>query len=349
MPATDRCGSCRKFISTTEGARCNKCKLLHHRVCVSIPTKANISTSWKCPECRKGEPRDNMDDTPVRGSSAHLAETEDAADPSQFQCGAEVSTPRGDDTEQAVTNKDIMLEIRALRLDFSLFQREMSDLKIEVRSCLSRIDELENRMEALEKHPPVHIESCDEVSSVIAQLKADLNDRDQDILVNDLEIRNIPEEKGENPIHLVVAIATKLGVDLHDSDIVSAERFRGRFLNSTSSEGPSEQRPRALVIRLTRRELRDKLLQNARVRRSSDTGGIGLSKEPCRFYVNERLTKLNRLLFRLARDAGRRNGWQYVWTKRGRIYARRKSDAPAIRIRFESDILKHIGPFADSV
>lgn len=348
MPPTDRCGSCRKFISSTEGVKCNKCTLFHHKACVALSTKANISVAWKCPECSKGEPRNNKDDTPVRGSSLHPANMEDTSDPNPLD-GCALITPRRDNSDQGVTNKDILQEIRALRLDFSHFQKEMSDLKIEVRSCLTRIDKLETRIETLEKQPSVQRESCDDVSQVIAQLRADLNDRDQDVLSNDLEIRNIPEERGENPIHLVVTVATKLGVNLEDRDIVSAERIGGRFLNATSSEGPVERRPRPLVVRLGRHDLREKLLQSAKVRRTSDTDGMGFSQKPVRFYINERLTKQNRLLFRQARDAGRRNGWQYVWTKRGRIFARRKSDDPVVRLRVENDIIKHIGLFTESV
>ncbi|KAJ0176311.1 hypothetical protein K1T71_008485 [Dendrolimus kikuchii] len=66
MP-TDRCGCYRKFILPVDGARCNKCNCMVHRSCVALPAKGTLSPTWRCPECRKGDVRDNRDDTPVRG------------------------------------------------------------------------------------------------------------------------------------------------------------------------------------------------------------------------------------------------------------------------------------------
>ncbi|KAJ0182265.1 hypothetical protein K1T71_001634 [Dendrolimus kikuchii] len=198
-------------------------------------------------------------------------------------------------------------------------------------------------MEALENRSLAQKEVPPDVNGIINQLRADLNDRDQDLLGNDLEIRNIPEEKGENPIHLIVSVAGKLGVKLESRDIVSAERIGSRFLNATNPEGSTEPRSRALVVRMTRRDVRDELLHSARVRRNADTGDIIAGKVQ-RFYINERLTRTNRQLFRLARDAGRQYGWQFVWTKRGRILARRKQGDPVVRIRVENDVINNIGP-----
>ncbi|XP_075991862.1 uncharacterized protein LOC142987171 [Anticarsia gemmatalis] len=135
---------------------------------------------------------------------------------------------------------------------------------------------------------------------------------------------------------------------IEDRDIVSADRIGGRRIDATSAAGEMEIRPRTVIVRLARRSLRDDLINGARVRRGATTADLNMAGAPRRFYVNERLTKLNRLLFRRARDAGQRAGWKYVWTRHGRILARRgpgDKDSPTGQEVFEPeecyDIITH--------
>lgn len=179
------------------------------------------------------------------------------------------------------------------------------------------------------------------LTRTVEQLRLELNDRDQGLLLNDVEITMLPEISGENPIHLVLLVAGKLGMPLEERDVVSAERVgapRGAGEQNRAKAGP-----RPLAVRLARRELRDGLLREARVRRTVDTGGFDLPEPPRRFYVNERLTRVNRQLFGKARQEGKSRGWRFVWTRGGHIFARRQSDTPAHRIRVEQDLTKVFG------
>ncbi|CAG9133842.1 unnamed protein product [Plutella xylostella] len=137
---------------------------------------------------------------------------------------------------------------------------------------------------------------------------------------------NLPEENGENPMHLILSVASKLGVDLHESDVVSAERVGARNRRSRApgdsgegaGAGAGAGRPRPLVVRLTRRAVKDELMTAARVRRGATSADLGQSSAPRPIYVNERLTKTNRQLFYKVREAGRRESWRFLWTKKGR-------------------------------
>lgn len=171
-------------------------------------------------------------------------------------------------------------------------------------------------------------------------LQCQLNDRDQDLLLNDVEITCIPECEGESVGHLVLAVAAKLGMELEERDIVSAARVGPRY---SQSEGAPAPRPRPIVVRLARRLLRDQLLKSARVRRGATTAELGLPPhETRRFYVNERLTKTNRAIFARARDACREARWRFVWSKDGRIYARKDQTSQRMPIRKEEDVTTFI-------
>ncbi|XP_054931299.1 uncharacterized protein [Dermacentor andersoni] len=57
-----------------------------------------------------------------------------------------------------------------------------------------------------------------------------------------------------------------------------------------------------------------------------------------RLFFNENLTRLNRELFRLARSKGKENGYKFVWTKNGKVLARKSEGAPFIRVEKFSDL-----------
>lgn len=156
--------------------------------------------------------------------------------------------------------------------------------------------------------------------------------------MNDIEIAGVPERSGENVLHLTTLLAKKLGVNIGCEDVVSVERSGPPRI----PEGTVQPRPRVMTVRLTRRALRDEVLRAARTRRGVDTAGI-VDGDSSRFYVNERLSRVHRMLFYKSREMARRLGWRYIWTRGGRIYARRDSGAPAQRVRVEEDLGKVFG------
>ncbi|CAG9781843.1 unnamed protein product [Diatraea saccharalis] len=91
-----------------------------------------------------------------------------------------------------------------------------------------------------------------------------------------------------------ITLAARLGVSLDEKDVVYAER-----VGAPPAEGG---RARRIMVRLSRRHLRDQVLNAARVRRSlrAPNGHT--------IYVNERLTRGTRQLFNQVRAECRRLG-----------------------------------------
>lgn len=247
MPGT-KCGGCGRYIKTLEGAKCGKCQLLYHRECVRVATKAVVPASWRCPECKRNQVRDNGAETPVRGSAVSplLAESPglacvEASPPNtaidscrrapeicEEQPGNPSSAPTPSPYYASVAAADIrplLDELRAMRGELQEFRREMEvemvQLKNSMHHCNTRIDSLEARISALEQQPSSGHSSVD---GVVEELRRELNDRDQDLLGNDIEVSNIPEASSDNPIHIIQLIGLKLGVKVEERDIVSAER-----------------------------------------------------------------------------------------------------------------------------
>uniref|UniRef100_A0A2A4KAI6 FP protein C-terminal domain-containing protein n=1 Tax=Heliothis virescens TaxID=7102 RepID=A0A2A4KAI6_HELVI len=357
MPAS-KCGGCEKFMSPIDAATCIKCSRLHHRACVGLPTQGSIPPTWCCPDCRKDQVRDNKAETPVRGlANSDLLQQqspEELMDTSQLNCTALDTTinfsPDLAD-ELRLFKEELRAEFRLMHEEFLQLRTEMAQLKAALNTSGERIDAVEARVEALEKKFEQKIlpTNSDHVDNTIAELKCQLNERDQELLLNDIEITGIPECKDESTLHLVKVLAVKLGIALDERDLVHAERVGATHRNRVvASDGaipadPATQRPRSISVRLARRATRDALLRAARVRRGLSTDELDMVGPPHRVYVNERLTRINRQLFYRARQAASLHSWKYVWTRDGKILARKDDRLKVERIRREEDVTKIFG------
>lgn len=309
---------------------------------MSLPEASSVGKGWVCPGCipmtRKG------DNTPVR------AAPQDAL---ALRAGsAREGAPSTSSPHPAAPPMDLQLmhrEIAEWMLEMREFRREISEFRASVKGLSERVDTIEERLVAVEQRKEDSPAVADLRCKVVL-LQQELNDRDQDALLSDLEIGQLPEEKGESIVRAVTVLAARLGVTLEERDIVFAERVGA--MQSASAAGAPTNPPRRVVVRLARRPLRDQIISAARVRRTLTASDAGRAVDtagpappyPPRIFVNERLTRFNRQLFHRVRQECRRVGWRYSWTRRGRIYARQSDGKSAYPIRCEADVERVFGP-----
>lgn len=360
MSAT-KCGGCLNKIQGRRYLTCCTCEKKYDLVCANVPeARYNSFTveqraAWRCVECISNLPKKDNTNTPVRELPDGVARRRGAI------FGSEEPNPTDnaechDNTSQSkcADLQSFALELRLLREEMfqtrqqmQLLNNTMAALASRVDGCEVRIDKLTARTDKLEQRMTERLALEDAESSLhdsVRQLKAELNDRDQELLSNDVEISCVPETKGERLPHIVLTLTSKLGLKLTEEDLVNCVRV-GSLHNKSEADSTLRPRPRPIVVRLSRRSLRDQLLREARARRGATTEGADLPGPPHRFYVNERLTRLNRQLFNRARELGRQRGWKYVWTRDGKVFARKQQgvDSPRHRIRTENDIVRVFG------
>lgn len=355
-----KCAACGKFIASNVAANCSVCPAIYHKECVSLSETTTVSKEWACPECKRKVRKG--DNTPVRGAHdngtgtaapaprrpaarAHTALSVSAPPiPAAPVILAPATVNAGPDTSDLPPRKDDVLELRQelaeCVAEIRGFRREIAEFQVSVAGINARMDGIEQRLEAVEMKRTEPVAKITDLEHTIAQLKVELNDRDQEALLSDLEIGHLPEEKGENVLHAVTVLAAKLGVTLEERDVVYAERIG---VEQHASAAGLEPRARRVVVRLTRRHLRDQLLQAARVRRTLNAADAGYAAPHQRIYLNERLTRINRQLFHCVREECRKLQWRYSWTKRGRIYARQGDGKPVHLIRSEADVGRVFG------
>lgn len=334
-----KCAACKKYISMAVAVPCSLCPSRYHKPCIGVPDSANVSKDWSCPECINKLKKGDNSSTPVRSVSGTTAQS--------TSCPREIvdESPVLQTTSLADNGvQDLRRELAECLKELKEFRKEMADFRTSVAFLTSRMDGLEQRLEAVEQRSAEPAtETTAELERAVAHLKLELNERDQELLQSDLEIGHLPEEKGENILHTVTVLAAKLGVALEERDIVFAERVG--IMQGAGAAGDI-QRERRVVVRLARRHLRDQLLQSARVRRTltaADTGRADKTNSRGRIFLNERLTRANRLLFHRVREECRKLQWRFSWTKRGRIYARQADGKAAHHIRHEADFERVFG------
>lgn len=335
----NKCNTCGKF-SSADGVRCTKCEQFFHRTCANIASGIRIPAKWACASC-----------TGTRRLSNTVAAsvTTDSTLDKSFEVVSDDSASHSLALQVKLLGELVAREMGSMRQELSRLNSTVADFNNRVCCIEERLDKLEKkiptdnrieeRLENLEKRSPTE---DSKTSEVISQLRLELNEREQENLLNDVEIAGLDEKNGENSITLTLLVAKKLGISLEERDIVSAERSGPRRIIADSSAG-QRRLPRPIVVRLARRAVRDDLLRAARVRRGVDTSGIIEAAQSNRFYVNERLTGTNKHLFYKTRELGRRDGWRYIWTKDGRIFARLNDEAEVRRIRTSNDLIKFFG------
>ncbi|CAG9792197.1 unnamed protein product [Diatraea saccharalis] len=172
-------------------------------------------------------------------------------------------------------------ELRSAPIETKRLNDTVAVLTGRLTECEGRFGVLNKRVITLETR--LTTEKVDNASLIaeIDRMKSELNDRDQDLLLTELEVTCIQEQPNESLLHIIGTVATKLGVHLDEQDIVSVVRM-GRVLDVSQTSALPGTRP--IVVRLARRAVRDRLLEAARVRRGVTTEGMGLPDKPGHFF-----------------------------------------------------------------
>ncbi|CAB3261130.1 unnamed protein product [Arctia plantaginis] len=344
------CAACGKFTSSKGVAVCCRCNKKYHLPCLRLPDATRVSREWQCQDCKNNIPKDRNQPSSAKETRNEKNESSPTSsyDSSQSTGGsASKDQDQGADiayeiklmrAEMKEMGEDIRTELRELRL-------EMADLRQTVATYKKKVDHLESRLDDLERKQATSPEvAVDQLEHTVKQLQTELGEREQELLLSDIEISNLPESPCENVFHSVELVAKKLGVTLEHRDIVFAERVGPRVARSRESgESAGAARCRRIVVRLARRGLREELLRSARVRRGATSADLGIDAPSRRFYLNERLTRTNKHLFYRARQAAASLGWRFTWTSRGRVLTKEADGKRTYVIRSEADLEQVFG------
>lgn len=317
------CAGCKNNITDKRYDKCTKCDKHFHFLCVGLGGPA--TDSWICPDCRsimkKGG--DNSS-TPVRQSENITVRKQKTSIPLE-------TSKKGNSSLCELTD-----QIRLLRAEVSSMKSEFVVAVAALNRCESRLDALTNVMSAYETRLIAAENNTTEVVELrreVDVLNDKLNSQAQSMLRNEIEVSGVIEAENENVHHTMLMMSSLVGVRLTDTDIDGIHRAGPR-------RNPSHS-PRPIVVKFTRRALRDQFLKAAKMRKLTTTD-VDIKGEPSNIYVNERLTRSNRLLFRDTRKQFKEAGYKFCWTSGGIIYVKKREGkgkgSEALVIRSHADI-----------
>ncbi|CAK1581574.1 unnamed protein product [Parnassius mnemosyne] len=244
----NKCGACGRFASTIDSTKCSSCTHLFHRKCASIPIDGRISNKWQCSGCKAKNVCASGVNTIATPSSCSSGGTDTEFGDAQLG---------SDDRGRCETNVDLANELKLIREQLTTIAREMVSFRQEITNINSNVSEISNRVSDVEKRIACLEEQATNLTSQpggskvedsVAELKCRLNERDQELLLNDLEISGVIEQKGENPLHLVTMLAAKIGTELDERDVVSARRIGMRREEIPGSGDKRRPRPDPKIL-----------------------------------------------------------------------------------------------------
>lgn len=218
----------------------------------------------------------------------------------------------------------------------SKFTSQLSDLKVAVEFCSSKIDEYETKVLEFNSKIVSLEKSQNQLKMENATLKQELSNYqiqleclEQYNRNKNLQIEGIPEVSNENMPDIIGKLSDFINEPIdYKSDIQAAHRIPTR-----RSRGP-----RPIIIQLSDRKKRDSLLRKSKKIKL-------VSKNFCadvpetNVYVNEHLTPYTKNLLFHAKKL-KQQGYKYIWTWEGKIFAKKDDNGERMRISSVQDLKK---------
>lgn len=307
----NNCGVCKSAI--TQGVQCSSCKESLHHKCGGTSEenykklKLELRSTWRCSRCKSSNITVGVQDLSTIMEDIKKIQM----DLSSF--------------------KALHEDIKLLRDEVQGIQKSVNSCHLDVATFNNKIANLENRLKKVEKLEEEVLQLRQEVRS----MTDDSNKKDQWARLQNLEIRGIPEKKGENLITLISNIASLGNMKLGERDMEFATRVAPKGSDSTG-----KSKPKSVIVKLTNRNLKNQLLQAIKDRKGISSTELGFTGTPQNVYVGDHLTSMNKHLFYRARLLAKQKGYQFVWTKNCLIHARRNTTSAPIIISKEADLKK---------
>lgn len=325
------------------------CKKSYDIKCLGIQPKSfekltqDYKDNWICPDCTN-----NHNSSSSTGGSPGLNKTYVSTEStstnvnnlrgSQPENRKKLDIPYPDVSQQMLTEmRDFRAEVNA-RFDsqagaFQAMQQVFQEMTKDVQ-------DLKQRVTALEEEKCITSEVCTRQSNESAQLRGEVSslkksweDMEQRSRLCNLEIQNIPETEGENLVTIFDSLCTIIQTPTPRESIRAIHRIRP----NTASD-----KPKSIIVELNSRRQRDDIIAAARVRRGITTDKLGLKTkgQPSIVYINEHLTLNNKILHSKAREFAKQNNYKYVWIKNGTILMRKTDSSKSFAVRDLSDLEK---------
>lgn len=315
------CGNCVVGLkANTEYPKCSVCSLVLCYKCASMKETTWATTTkaeWKCPlTCNKRAQLEALKAAKEAKEAAEGVKTSASLSSTQPSfSGSAITPPPG----VPMDNTQLTLLLKSL-------QSEVIDMKTSMDFMSSKYDEYVQKVQDLS----VSLKSKDEEIATLktalhtvtqnnVKLTQNLNDFEQYHRRHNVEIHGVQEFEGENLLTVLNTFAAKAELDpISERDIQAVHRLPTR----------NKVKAKPIIVQFVNKQTRNTWLtarrkKTAKQIRSQDLVG-GRNQET--IYVNENLTPANRRLLWQARKAGKKSGYDHIWSYEGKVYLRKNKE-----------------------
>jgi hypothetical protein len=300
------CNQCDgELLANDETVNCRVCKKPVHIVCARLATASIATRSVK-----------KTDKFVCRSCTTKFSDTASQ--------GSDTSEVADDDSVKSMLlkiNKKLLCldEIRDscsfLSGKYDDFEKQQKDQAQLIKDLSSKVDRLNNELITRDK--------------IISDLTDRISELEQSQLSHNMEICGIPVTQNENVYNVVKNVADACGVPMDGVQEIYREKARRK-----------DQIP-AIVVKFGTTGRRETWLKRKEGRKLK-VDDILDNGSTAKVYINEQLTNINRRLLWLAKQKGREMRYKYIWSKNGKVFARRDDEMSVIYIKNEGDILRKI-------
>ena len=250
-------------------------------------------------------------------------------------------------TEFLSFKSSMVSQVRAIDMALKNVVTDQDSLKSEVTSVTKSQDFISKQYESMKNTNTNLIKKNQNLEKENIILNKKINDQDTAIKANILSINNheqytrremveingLPQVENENTPNLVHTLMNhlKIKIDMKKESLDVIHRLSDR------TDAP-------IIIKFTSRSERDLFFSYRSNLKTSTIKDLGFPLNPNnksnKIFINESLTRTNKLLFKKTREECKKKEFQFTWTKNGVVFARKNNDSHAIRINQEDDIKK---------
>lgn len=307
------CSRCEDAIVSGDGITCTGCNLEYHYYCQGMQ-EVNFRkmgqqrlASWKCFTCKQGNKPKSQ--TTAQNESKNTKFKE------QFESNEH------DQVNDMATTKAMFEELKA-SMQFN--SDKLDEILTMFKETKEKMQEMEKRQSLLEQENKTLRESIETLKTQFED-KIDLIENRSRI--TNLEIRNVPETKGEDVLKIVQDIGKAIGIrDISEGDIQVAHRVDTR--NKTRGSRP-------IIAHMASRYMRNKWLQKYKnLLKSRSPGNSNLSAIEVNgnlpdvpIHINEHITVRKKMLLAEAKSIAKKLNIKFVWVKDGFILIKKDENA----------------------
>ncbi|XP_065221127.1 uncharacterized protein LOC135846068 [Planococcus citri] len=216
-------------------------------------------------------------------------------------------------------------DIKTVLAKLNSIEITVEEITKNVASIKKSIEKLEEQVSNLSKNQDMANLKIENLKKSNKGLRRSVNQLEQHACKNNVIIFGVPETKGENIRKIIFNIAEKLDIQLHDYDIIAANRLL------TNSRGTP-----AILVQLNDRDKRSQFIKQSKARKLN-AKNLGFNSNE-NIYVNEHLTKHTMSLFKKAKALCDEGKILSTWSFEGNIYIRKSEGSESTKI-YDADQL----------